>query len=109
MAPPSSGFPPDILACEFILILRVANYKRRPPSTARFSFDRVTSVAAMQELARISPKNCRVKPVRSSFDRALQHAGGSGFNECGFPNALKRALTGFKRLATCSMVPGSGG
>jgi hypothetical protein len=63
----------------------------------------------MQELARILPKDCGVKAARSSFGRALQHAGGYGFDECGFPNALKRALTGFNRLATCSMVPGCGG
>jgi hypothetical protein len=48
-----------VLAREFILIFRDVNYKRRPHSKARFTFDRVTSVAAMQEQLRNSLANCR--------------------------------------------------
>jgi hypothetical protein len=47
------------LLAEFILILCETNYKRRPHAKARFSFDRTTSVAAMQEWARDALPNCR--------------------------------------------------
>jgi hypothetical protein len=93
LARPHPVFCRIVLACEFILILRAANYKRRPPSTARFSFDRLTSVAAMQELMWISQKNCRVRPIRSSFDRASQQAAGSGFKRMRVSNTIKRVLT----------------
>src|SRR5260370_2093812 len=71
-----------VLAREFILIFRDVNYKRRPHSRARFTFHRVTSVAAMQEQLRNSLANCRgldgspqlwvqesTKPGRSRLDQ----------------------------------------
>src|SRR5260370_7622653 len=71
-----------VLAREFILIFRDVNYKRRPHWKARFTFDRVTSVAAMQEQLRNSLANCRgldgspqlwlqetTKPPRSRLDQ----------------------------------------
>src|ERR1700704_2530164 len=62
-----------IVASEFILIFRGANYKRRPCSKPRFIPDRVVSVAAMQEQERNLPQIVVRRRIRSIFRRQKKH------------------------------------
>src|SRR5580704_17302942 len=88
---------------EFILIWCAANYKRRPHAKTRFSFDRTTSVAAMQEWARHARPNCR-GPAHA-LQLSLQ-AGARPVDPVWRPVSDRHgeALTGFNRLARCHMM-----
>jgi len=68
-----------------ILIFCDPNYKR----SAHLIFDRVASVAAMQEWLRIFPKNCRDRgTLVPAFDAIKHGAGRSSVVEAGILIAL---------------------
>jgi hypothetical protein len=75
-----------------------------PPSKRRFTIDRLASVAAMQEWTRNSEAKLSRQGIRSNFSRR-KAAGRPLSFAMNLPSKPRRgAMTGFNRLARCSMI-----
>jgi hypothetical protein len=73
----------------------------------RFSFDRVPSVASMQEWTPKLGANCRSRVVQSTFGWKKTQSGSISSRPIRHSMPLV-TLTGFNRLATCGMIGASG-
>jgi hypothetical protein len=70
---------------------------------ARFTFDRLASVAAMQEQVRNLRKIVAARHIRSDFRRKQARRRSIRCRPTGLA-IPQRPLTGFNRFATCSMI-----